>query len=161
MNVSEATAPSKCRDAAESQIPLVVLDENGEQLTTSKTSPTEPKPALGKRARIRQVCEEWWLFELSAWLISAIALAIIGIILSTTQEKPLPHWPLHITINAVISIMATLTKATILVPIAAGIGQLKWLWFKEPQCLNDIQVFDESSRGLLGSLKLLKMSRHL
>jgi len=42
-----------------------------------------------------------------------------------------------------------------LVPVAECIGQLKWLWLQSPRKLQDIQIFDDSSRGPMGSLRLI------
>jgi Protein of unknown function (DUF3176) len=42
--------------------------------------------------------------------------------------------------------------------VAAVIGQSKWLWFKAPHRLVDLQSFEDASRGPLGALKF--MARH-
>ena len=39
--------------------------------------------------------------------------------------------------------------------IAAVIGQSKWLWFKVPHKLVDVQSFEDASRGPLGALKFM------
>ncbi|KAI1139212.1 hypothetical protein F5Y05DRAFT_341383 [Hypoxylon sp. FL0543] len=103
----------------------------------------------------------WWLFEIIAWVVSAAALAAIIIILAVTDEKPLPQWPMSITLNSVISCMSTLMKAALIIPVAESISQLKWVWFKKAESLEDIQTFDEASRGTWGSLKLLFRTKRL
>ena len=41
-------------------------------------------------------------------------------------------------------------------PVAQGISQLKWTYFQQrPHRLAELQVFDDASRGPLGSLQLL------
>ena len=42
-----------------------------------------------------------------------------------------------------------------LVAVNESISQLKWLWFREPRMLQDIQVFDDASRGPTGAVKLM------
>jgi hypothetical protein len=42
-----------------------------------------------------------------------------------------------------------------MVPVAAGINQLKWMHFEKAHRLSDLEVFDETSRGPWGSLELI------
>ena len=45
--------------------------------------------------------------------------------------------------------------------VAAAIGQSKWLWFQDDsRILQDIELFDDASRGPLGSLRMLS-TRHV
>ncbi|KXX79900.1 hypothetical protein MMYC01_203758 [Madurella mycetomatis] len=64
---------------------------------------------------------------------------------------------LCVTLNPLLAFLTSLAKAAFLVPIIEGLGQLKWMWFLSPshRPLIDMQVFDEATRGGLGSLKLL------
>ncbi|KAF2136392.1 uncharacterized protein K452DRAFT_292425 [Aplosporella prunicola CBS 121167] len=109
--------------------------------------------------KIQDFLTNWWLIELTAWVLSAFALAAIVALLATCDNKPLPRWPMSITLNSFVSILATIMKACLVVPVAEGISQLKWLWFKKAGILQDIQTFDEASRGLFGSMKLLLSTR--
>lgn len=51
------------------------------------------------------------------------------------ENRRLPDWPLDMTINTVISILATALGSTLYVPISESLGQLKWLHFRNPQWL--------------------------
>jgi len=42
-----------------------------------------------------------------------------------------------------------------LVAVNESISQLKWLWFREPRLLRDMQVFDDASRGPIGAARLI------
>ena len=44
-----------------------------------------------------------------------------------------------------------------MIPVVECLGQLKWTWFtgSRPRPLIDFQLFDEASRGVFGSFKLL------
>lgn len=55
------------------------------------------------------------------------------------------------------SILATASKASLLLTIGTSIGQLKWIWFQQgpKRPLYNLQSFDDASRGPLGSLKIL------
>jgi hypothetical protein len=44
---------------------------------------------------------DWWALEIISWLFSAICIAIIIIVLSRTDGKPLPNWSLGISIKLV------------------------------------------------------------
>ncbi|KAL1615635.1 hypothetical protein SLS54_008902 [Diplodia seriata] len=125
----------------------------GDEPQTPLTPELPPRPP--QSGGLADVVNGWWLFELLAWVISAIAMAVLVATLVLTDGRPLPHWPMSITLNSFISILATIVKAAMVVPIAEGISQLKWLWFKKAGVLKDIQTFDEASRGMWGSLKLL------
>ncbi|KAE9980911.1 hypothetical protein BLS_008101 [Venturia inaequalis] len=108
--------------------------------------------------------EKWWLFEFFAWFLGAIGLIAIVIILRTTEGNPTPNWyikskyssvKLTVTINSVISLFSTLVKSTLLIPVIAGMSQLKWVWFRQGHHLSDYQRFDSAAKGPLGSLILI------
>lgn len=63
--------------------------------------------------------------------------------------------PYGITLNAIVSALATASKASLLCAVADSIGQLKWSWFQQPRNLYDLQAFDEASRGPAGAVALL------
>jgi len=96
-----------------------------------------------------------WIWEICAMLVSLLSMLAIVLVLRLHEGRPLPTWPFSITINSLVSVFATIMKATMLVPIAAGISQAKWHWFRQLHPLNDIEVYDQASRGPWGALKLL------
>jgi len=67
-----------------------------------------------------------------------------------------PQLPLGITLNSYLALFTSLAKLCLLVPIIQGLGQLRWLWFKNrPRPLADFELFEDASRGSFGSLRLL------
>lgn len=93
----------------------------------------------------------WSLIELSGMVLSlAATAAIIGVLLQY-HDRPLQDWPYHITINTLISFLNSLAKGSMLLVIASAISQLKWSWFHHSGArpLNDMQLFDNASRGPL------------
>ncbi|KAF0319378.1 hypothetical protein GQ607_013346 [Colletotrichum asianum] len=81
----------------------------------------------------------------SAWtkelLSSLLALGcIIGsvVVLFIYRENPLPKWPKLISINTLLAVFTAIFKASLVFPIAEGLGQLKWNWFGRPHRLGDI-----------------------
>lgn len=59
-------------------------------------------------------------------------------------------------LNTVISILATISRASTVLVAAAVIAQQKWLRYKkEAHSLIDVLTYDDATRGPLGSLYLL------
>ncbi|KXH38468.1 hypothetical protein CSIM01_05593 [Colletotrichum simmondsii] len=76
-------------------------------------------------------------------------------ILAFHDGKPLPHWPDLISINTMAAVFTAIFKASLMMPVAEGLGQLKWDWFQRPRRLADIVLFDDATRGPWGSLMLI------
>lgn len=55
----------------------------------------------------------------------------------------------------VLSFLSAIMKAAMLMPVASAISQSKWIWFRRERKLAHLDRFDEASRGILGSLRLL------
>ncbi|KAK8123262.1 hypothetical protein PG984_011932 [Apiospora sp. TS-2023a] len=84
--------------------------------------------------------------------------SMIGNLLAN-NGKPLPDWPFHISVNAVVSILSTVLKACAAFILAEGISDSKWKWFQSSRSLHDLVVFDDASRGPWGCLQLLVAPR--
>ncbi|KAK6863566.1 hypothetical protein PG995_000094 [Apiospora arundinis] len=97
----------------------------------------------------------WWVVEIVACVVSSVALAAIIVTLGLMDGRPLRTWPMALTLNSFVAFMSTIAKAALITPVAEGISQLKWLWLRSKGSVEDIQKFDEASRGSWGSLKLL------
>ncbi|KAK7949048.1 uncharacterized protein PG986_009934 [Apiospora aurea] len=123
----------------------------------------EPEETDALPPRPAKSAEEsgWWMFEIIACCGSTIALAAILVTLGLMDQRPLHAWPMKITLNSFIAFMSTIAKAALVIPVAEGISQLKWIWFRSKGSLEDIQKFDEASRGSWGSLKLLLYNKQV
>lgn len=103
-----------------------------------------------------------WTLEVTAAVFSALCISTITLILWSINGKPYEAWQLlrtDITPNTLLSIVSTLAKSSLLLTIAAGLGQAKWLHLQKDRRLADIQAFDEATRGPLGALRLLWRTR--
>lgn len=116
---------------------------------------------LWKYSASRNVVKRW-LVEIISWCISALCTAIIIIVLFIYQRRPIPKWPLGLTLNAFISVLAKIASAALLLPVSEALGQLKWNWFQgkqnkstESKKMWDFELFDNASRGPWGSFLLL------
>ena len=103
----------------------------------------------------KDVINDQWLWELGALLLSITSLITLIAILRKYEGKPTPQWPLHITINALISVCSMIFKGAMIVPVEECISQLKWIWFWNKKPLKGMEIFDRASRGPEGSVHLL------
>lgn len=98
-----------------------------------------------------------WLLEVISWSLSAACMAGIVIMLLKYQDRRIPNWPLGLTLNAYISVLAKIASAALLLPVSEALGQLKWSWFQgdNSKKMWDFEIFDNASRGPWGSLLLI------
>ncbi|KAK2808824.1 hypothetical protein FQN50_004300 [Emmonsiellopsis sp. PD_5] len=110
--------------------------------------------SLAKPDWYSRIVLDWWFWEIGSSILGILCVVATAVILSVYNGKKAPELPRYITLNAIISILATVIKATIIVAVAAGISQLKWLWLQDTRSLHDLQIFDDASRGPLGALHM-------
>ncbi|KAL4891331.1 hypothetical protein BDV59DRAFT_182242 [Aspergillus ambiguus] len=103
-----------------------------------------------------------WMWEIISMTFSTLCfLAIVGI-MRFYDRKEIPSFPQGLTLNAIISILATGSKSSLLCMIGTSVGQLKWLWFSggKKRPLYDLQSFDDVTRGPWGSIMVLMKWPH-
>ncbi|KAJ0420573.1 hypothetical protein BJY00DRAFT_312991 [Aspergillus carlsbadensis] len=128
------------------------------QSTPQPSDPLKGTPAsnLPKTLRILDT----WFYEILATIFSVgCFVAILGVLLAF-DGKPTPKFAYSLTLNTVISILATASKASLVFMIGECTGQLKWLWFynkgaERKRRLDGMQLFDSASRGPLGAFWVL------
>ena len=101
-----------------------------------------------------------WLVELLFVLLGIVALIALCVLLKRYDGKAAPRvnavGDVNITLNTIVSILSTISRAALLLSVSEGISQSKWPWFLDRQKpLEDLDVFDKASRGAWGGLKLL------
>ncbi|CAG8380063.1 unnamed protein product [Penicillium salamii] len=123
--------------------------------------PTESKETPRNRKGFNARCLDTWLVETIAVLFSvACFLAICGILIAY-NGKPRPDLRYGMSLNAIISVLATGCKSSLLFTIGEALGQLKWVWFRgKARPLVQLQTFDSASRGPFGSIVLLFQRGH-
>ncbi|KAI1775622.1 hypothetical protein F4818DRAFT_457840 [Hypoxylon cercidicola] len=98
----------------------------------------------------------WWWWEILAIILSIACMCTLVTLLTKMDGLPLQSWWLPIEPNSLVAALTTIAKASMLVPAASCIGQLKWRHFMtQPRRLIDLQLFDDASRGPWGSAVLL------
>ncbi|KAF2748282.1 hypothetical protein M011DRAFT_400847 [Sporormia fimetaria CBS 119925] len=99
-----------------------------------------------------------WLLEIISWTLSALCMGAIVTMLLYFKDKPLPKWPLGLTLNAYIAVLAKVASIALVLPTTEAIGQLKWSWFTgDPKEMWDFEIFDDASRGPWGAFMLLML----
>ncbi|CAG8395938.1 unnamed protein product [Penicillium salamii] len=114
--------------------------------------PLKPWSATGNRRK--SIWLDTWLFESLALVFSiACFVAILGL-LGAYNNEVRPEMAYKLSLNAIISILATGCKSSLALVIGEAICQLKWLHFKSANksSLSGMQMFDAASRGPFGSL---------
>ena len=155
--VSSHSIPRKPIPTKESPLPsqLSSNDRFSKKLPHQRVA---EQPEHRRTASKKNVLWLWWQ-ELLSIGFSVLCLAANVGVLVYLDQKPYSSWRIarvNITPNTIISIIATFAKASLMLPIAESIVQLKWLHFQaRMQRVSDLQVFDDASRGPLGSMRLL------
>ncbi|KAK5012648.1 hypothetical protein LTR39_004042, partial [Cryomyces antarcticus] len=124
-------------------------------------------PAAPRRTSSTVVrTDDWWLWEVIGVVSSAAALIGMVIFLNHFNNKEQPVWAytynkktdqaLHVSLNSILSILGTVARICVLIPVTKGLGQLKWVWFAEKErVLTDFDKFEAATRGLTGSAMLM------
>lgn len=134
------------------QIPIMTSEE---VYTSTDSKHTRP-PFM--RSLVNSLSRFWYNWKWEA-ILSFLVLATPFIILATLFPHvgtPLPNWPFHITINAVLAIYAVAFKTCLAIILSSCIGQLQWSWFSNanrPLC--DLVRYNDAAQGPWGSLRLL------
>lgn len=146
----QSVAPSSQNVSAKTNSPL--LRKKKEKAKSNLPQRKRRNPDFSKW--VERWFTDWWGSEVTSWLFGALSIGAIIITLNIHNGRPLPDWPFGITLNALISIFATIGEMAMMRPVTECISQLKWLWFRKRRPLNEFEAFDEASRGRLGSLRL-------
>lgn len=126
---------------------------------------TSIAPSAHRRLKPRHhLFLDWWQ-EILASIFSLISFGALVAVLRKYNNRPLTDWSYYgLSLNAMISILATAIRVTAMVPVAAALLQRSWLhvFTAKPgrgQRLEDLELYHNASRGPLGSLKLLNFAR--
>ena len=124
--------------------------------------PSYPPVPRSLLTRWRNFVYRTWFMEFFAILIAftfmGLILAVCGLYhnhLINLDDKGSFTTPPNSTLNILVSIMRT----AMLLPVASGIAQLKWAWYRNRRKLDDMESFDEAARGVVGSLHILRKPR--
>ena len=119
--------------------------------------------------RITDFVARFWLFEIASTTVSAAVLVAIAIILKDSDnhilsaggEEPDNWFFGQLTLNGLVALLSTVVEACMMVSVAAGISQLKWIRFgvlrstRSGRRMAEFDDMDQASKGARGSLKFL------
>ncbi|KAJ6127651.1 hypothetical protein N7523_003263 [Penicillium sp. IBT 18751x] len=125
----------------------------------SEAETSSKNETLAVKIHRRSICLDSWLFECIALAFSIACFIAIVIVLLVYDGKRQPDMAHGLTLNTIVSVLATGCKSALVLVISESISQLKWPWFQTPRQsqnqLVTIQRFDAASRGPLGSLMII------
>jgi hypothetical protein len=95
-----------------------LLQLSGSGPATQRQSVASPEQDVWRT--VEQFWRNSWASETFCIVLVAGSLMAIWIVLWMTQGKPRPHWPMGISVNALIAIFLVLLKAGISLPVSEG-----------------------------------------
>ncbi|KAE8349942.1 hypothetical protein BDV28DRAFT_151407 [Aspergillus coremiiformis] len=119
--------------------------------SSTSTRTVQQKPP----SRWQALSLDTWFWEVFSVVFSVLCFITIFVILLVYNQRPSPMLPHGLTLNTIVSVLATGTKSSMIFVTSAAIGQLKWIWFRKQNRLDQMQSFDNASRGPLGSITIL------
>lgn len=141
-----------------------VRDEDFQPLVTPPIAYGQARPTCSSQVRTLL----WWVPELAAAIISVATFACIVVLLRVFDHRRANETQLvgSVTLNGVITALATLNRALLLTPVCSAIVQEMWLHLvdeaKRPSCasrLGDLQLFVDASNGAWSSIVFLVRQR--
>lgn len=105
--------------------------------------------------KFRKIFSESWLWEWIACITSLLLLVVICAVLLVIRNRDVSYWSMPWSVASVLALVITILKGMMMVPVSSALGQLKWNWFRKSESLEGMELFDDASRGPLGSIIFL------
>lgn len=137
------------------------------ELETRGLAPSNPGNFHQERDKLKRrsvwvyVGGDTWTGEIFACIFAILTILATVLVLQHFNGHPAPVvLKYNITLGSILSILSTITRGVLHVPIASGLGQIIWSKLQQGhRPLNDIALYDKASRGTLGGINLLKGKR--
>lgn len=115
---------------------------------------------MGFNKAVSKLVSDTWALEIFFLLVSWASMSAIVGLLVRYNQKPIVTW-LELSLNAMISILATTFKSALLFALSSCLGQWTYISFSRRQYrqLSEFVIYDGASRGPFGSLLLLWRTR--
>lgn len=133
---------------------IFALDKSSSP-SESKPQPEEPKSPDAPKNKEPFSWTGSWVPEIIVAALSTICIALLIGFLVYIHGRPYATWRYSVSPNAIISIIVTAAKATMLVLVPSCLSQLKWNRYQSPTPLYHMQLYDQASRGAWGSFQIL------
>jgi hypothetical protein len=98
-----------------------------------------------------------WALEILACALAILTILVTFVLLKHYNGHPAPVvLRYNVTLGSILSIFATIIKSALYIPLSASISQIIWSKLRQGhRPLNDIAVYDNASRGVIGGIMLL------
>lgn len=106
---------------AGTKVHLPAYAEQAQRSTSFATTSSTAQPSVMRK--VRRAWNYGWTAEIFSCALAMVSLASIVITLCLHEGKPLPKWPLGITINALIAVLTVLMKAGLSIPLSEGMNR--------------------------------------
>lgn len=146
----QAEPPGPANDADN-----ITASSHGSEKTTRRLT----NSIKGLASGVNRYWQDSWAAELVSSIVALAALAGMVGTLASHQGRPMPKWREGITLNTLVAVFSAVLKSALIMPVAEGISQLKWLWFRKSRALIDLEDFDAASRGPWGSFLFMIQPR--
>ncbi len=103
----------------------------------------------------------WWGLELAAWLSATLSTFAIVVVFARFDQKPVSSWRSGVTPNALLQILSQIGQTAVLLPVVESISQLKWLWYRDSHCLDDMTSYANARTSPFATLWLLWQRRRV
>ena len=137
----------------------------------SRDLPSLPKHVL-RIAKIKRSCANviytsFWGWEYAAVLVSAVATITLILLLKSADQQQKRSWTIgntQLTLNALIAIISSMIRASLVVLLSGSLTQSPWNWFADQnnndrqgygRPLKDLDLFGDAASNTWASLKLL------
>lgn len=131
------------------------LNASGQDMyhaSTTTTSIVKPRKPQSVWTRLNTT---WWMEVLTIFISTGFMIGLIAT-LASFQNRLQSEWTFFISINAVVAIVITAARATLLATVSVCLSQEKWNHFNNrARRLQDLNIIDRASRGPLGSIQML------
>ena len=149
-------AASRAPESSGGRTNLSTKREEGSSTPEATKPLAGPTHARKHPSRITHLLLDTWLAECVCLVLGLSGLIAIFSLLVVFHSQPLRRWHSELSINTILSGLATAMKACTMLATAAAIGQLKWTWFnRKERPLQDLNIYDGASRGVIGAINLL------
>lgn len=96
-----------------------------------------------------------WTLEYASASLSVLSLMGLVVLLAVQDDRPIFDWH-GLTVNALVALLSTVSRASLMFALAEAISQTKWIFFHRSQRkLYDFDMMDVASRDAAGRLVML------
>lgn len=134
-----------------------------EESNTYEESKQLLKGKIERGRRVHLVALQWWADEYKSAIICGLSIIILSIVLWHYDGKLVPRLSPGLDLEMLVIALVTISRVAISNVVEACISQCAWIWIAKSHQqrtntvarLEDFKLFDEASRGFLGSVALL------